>query len=598
MDPDVIIRTVRDSADAAPGRSAFAAAFLSLLFPGLGHAYGGAPARGLLLAAPAVLVAALGAGLLVDPAIRRDLAFSLLDTNVLILVFVANLALLAYRLFVIIDAYRVTATLEAWRRAGDARLGRPRVRPHLLSIAGLLAVLIVGSGAHAAVAYYDLTAYDLLRTITGEAGRPSATGTPPGTSLPTAQPTGGATEVPTDAPPSERVNILVLGVDQRPRENTFNTDTMIVVSIDPRSRQVAMLSLPRDAVDVPLPRSWPAYSYYGGAFPAKITSLWTYATGSPSLYPFPDGERGPEALKGALGELYGLDIPYYVQVDFDGFRRVVDTLGGVTVRVDLPVQDDKYPQEFGRGSTRLFIPPTVQYMTGDEALAYARSRHGSNDFDRAHRQQGLLLALRQQADVRTMLARLPELVAALKDAVKTDIPTSMLPRIASLAEEVGLDHVRSVVFSPPRFAREVLDDPSGRGYVIIPRVTVIRQTVSEIFAFDPDLEASREAIAAERAGVRVLNGSGISGQAGAIRDYLVYRGFDATVPTAGGGRADRDDYATTVVTVYNGAESRLGKTIALLKELFGVTVVPRVDPNVTVDVVIITGQETPKLTVP
>ena len=579
-------------AKTAPRRSAFAASFLSLLFPGLGQAYAGDPARGLLIAAPAILFLALVGGLLVNAGTRRTLLFSLLDTDVLLALLVGNVLVLVYRLVAIVDAYRRTASLNAWKGAADRRVGRPRVRLHPVSLAGLAAVMLVASGVHGAVAYYDLTAYDLLRTVTSNPDGATRSPTP----RPSATGTGEPSAEPTPAPPDERVNILLLGVDRRPQERTFNTDTMIVVSIDPRSRQIAMLSLPRDTVDVPLPRDWPAYSYYGGKYPAKINSLWTRATGAPSLFPFPDGQRGPEALKGALGALFGLDIPWYVEVDFDGFRQVVDTLGGVTVRVDLPVQDDHYPQEFGRGATRLYIPATVQRMSGDAALAYARSRHGSNDFDRAQRQQSVILALREQADIPTILLRLPELVATLKSAVHTDIPASRLPELASLAEAVGLDHVRSLVFAPPRFGRDTINDP--RGYVILPNLTAIRQAVREVFAFDPDLESSRQAIAEEGATVRVLNGSGVTGQAGAVRDYLVYRGFDAAIPSTNGGRASRQDYATTVVTVYNGAQADLPESIALLEKLFGVEVVLKEDPNVSVDIIVITGKATPKLEVP
>ena len=547
-----------------------------------------------MVAAPAVLFVALLGGLLVNAATRRTLLFSLLDTDVLLAVLVGNVIVLVYRLIAIVDAYRRTAVLNAWRGTADHRLGRPRVRLHPLSLAGLIAVILVASGVHGAVAYYDLTAYDLLRTVTSspDGATPSPSPRPSPTSTGTGEPSPSATP----APPDERVNILLLGVDRRPQERTFNTDTMIVISIDPRTRQIAMFSLPRDMVDVPLPRDWPAYSYYGGKYPAKINSLWTRATGAASLFPFPDGQRGPEALKGALGTLYGIDIPWYVEVDFKGFRQVVDTLGGVTVRVDLPVQDDHYPQEFGRGATRLYIPATIQHMSGDAALAYARSRHGSNDFDRAQRQQSVILALREQADIPTILLRLPELVATLKSALRTDIPTSRLPELASLAEAVGFDHVRSLVFAPRQFGRDTINDP--RGYVIIPNLTAIRRAVKEVFSFDPELESSRQAIAAEGATVRVLNGSGITGQAGAVRDYLIYRGFDAVTPSTNGGRASRQDYATTVVTVYNGAEADLTESVKLLEELFGVAAVLKDDPNVKVDIVLITGTASPKLKVP
>ena len=583
-------------AETASRRSAFTASFLSLLFPGLGQVYGGATARGLAFAAPVVLLLALVGGLVANPATRKTLLFSLFDTNVLLLVLVLNVLLLGYRAVAIVDAYRTTTLLNAWRGSRDPRLGRPRVRVNALSLAGLLAVVLVASGAHGAVAYYDLTAYDLLRTITD--GGNGATPTPLATPTPTPGPSASQQPSATAVPPSDRVNILLLGVDRRENDRTFNTDTMIVVSIDPQTQQIAMFSLPRDTVDVPLPTAWPAYSYYGGEYPGKINSLWTRAQGSPSLFPFPNATRGPAALKGILGSLYGIDIPYYVEVDFDGFRKVVDTLGGVTVPVALPVQDDHYPTETGAGATRLYIPATIQHMSGDAALAYARSRHGSNDFDRAQRQQNVILSLRQQADIPTVLVHLPELVATLKSAVHTDIPTSMLPQLASLADQVGLEHVRSLVFTPPLYQVEVANDPRGRGYVLEPKVAQIRKAVNEVFSFDPQLEASRQAVADEGAKVLVLNGSGIAGRATATSAYLDYRGFDASVPTTNGGRADKSTYPTTVITVYKGAEADLTESISVLEEIFGVQVVTKVDPTIKVDIIVITGKSTPKLTVP
>lgn len=577
-------------------RSAFAASFLSLLFPGLGQAYAGAPWRGLLIAAPGILLLALVGGLVSDHATRLTLLNSLLDTNVLLALLVLDAVLLLYRLVAIVDAFRLAARTTAPRRARQEPAVRTPLPLRILSVAGLLAVLLVASGVHVAVAYYDRLAYDLITAVTSGGNE---SGTPSPSPSPSEEPSGAASASPTASPsptPSGgRLNILLLGVDRRGNDVTFNTDTMIVLSIDPKTDQIAMLSLPRDTVNVPLPKSWPAYGYYGGTYPAKINSLWTRAVGSPALFPFPDAQRGAAALKGTLGALYGIDIPYYVEVDFDGFRRVVDTLGGVTVKVALPVQDDNYPLEFGRGSTRLYIPPTIQHMTGDQALAYARSRHGSNDFDRASRQQNVILSLREEADIPTILAHLTDLVDTLKTAVHTDIPTSMLPQLAGLAEQVGLQHVRSLVFAPPLYGREnCCSDP--RGYLILPNIAAIRKAVNDVFSFDPALEASREKIASEGAKVQVLNGSGISGQALQVKDYLVYRGFDATIPT--NGRTPTQNYANTVITVYNGAEANLPATIELLQQLFGVQVVTKSDPKVTVDIILITGTSTPKLVAP
>ena len=169
---------------------------------------------------------------------------------------------------------------------------------------------------------------------------------------------------------------------------------MIVVSIDPVSKNVALFSLPRDTVDVPLPAS--AQGVFGSVYAGKINSLWTNARNRPDAFPGTGNARGYNAIKETLGTLYHLNIQYYVMVNFQGFKKVVDTLGGVTIDVQNPVVDDRYPADDGT-DLRVYIPAGVQHMTGAQALVYARSRHGSNDFDRASRQQRVILSIRQQA---------------------------------------------------------------------------------------------------------------------------------------------------------------------------------------------------------
>src|SRR6478609_10434436 len=139
--------------DARPrARSPFAAAFLSLIFPGLGHAYAGAFARALAFAALPILAIALGAGLL----LRMDkiaLVGLVLTPGVLSSVFIGNLVALVYRIVAAVDAYRVTEFLNAHDAGGDGRLGPGRrLGRNPLSIAGLLAVLLVMAGSHVVVA--------------------------------------------------------------------------------------------------------------------------------------------------------------------------------------------------------------------------------------------------------------------------------------------------------------------------------------------------------------------------------------------------------------------------------------------------------------
>ena len=118
-------------------------------------------------------------------------------------------------------------------------------------------------------------------------------------------------------------------------------------------------------------------------------------------------------------------------------------------------------------------------MNGAEALRYARSRHGSNDFDRGVRQQRVLLSLREQADPQALIPRLPELVKALQTAVSTDIPANQLAPLLGLASQIDTKNIRSYVFAPPFYQKEYQSSP--RGYIIVPNVPRVRAAVKEAF---------------------------------------------------------------------------------------------------------------------
>src|SRR5665647_727496 len=386
-----ILPAMQQQHEARPrARSAFTAAFLSLLFPGLGHAYAGAWYRAVAFAAAPFLLLALLAGAALS--YKIEILGVALQPPILVGILVGNLVAYVYRIVAAVDSYRVVRYVNRVADGGAGRLGPARASLAPISLAGLLAVILVMGGAHAAVAYYDLQ----------------------------------------------------IGTDKRPNEGTWNTDTLIVASIDPASRQVAMFSLPRDTVGVPLPPI-PARSVFGATWGLKINALFGQARARPDL--FPGG--GYEGLKDTLGYLYGIPINYFVEADCSGFKTVVDALGGVTVNVQVPVVDDYYPGD--DGTLRIYIPTGVQHMSGSQALIYARSRHGSDDFDRASRQQRVILSLRQQADFTTLIQRLPDLVQSTSKAVKTDYPIAKLPQLIELASRIDIGNVRSFVFSPPYY---------------------------------------------------------------------------------------------------------------------------------------------------
>jgi LCP family protein required for cell wall assembly len=586
-------------------RSAFAAAFLSLLFPGLGHAYLGAHRRALGYAAPPILIGALAAGI----AVRLDvfqLAGLAVQTVVIAAIFIVNLVALAWRAAAIVDAWRIGRWLASDGVGPRRSRGRADPVAAPLAVAGLAAVLLVMSLPHVAVARYDLLLAGTTACIfdpdtddcgsvptgspgvlPGETGEPEdgATATPDPSAV--GAPVGEATIAPWNG--SERLNILLIGADEQ--GGGHNTDTLITLSIDPATNQVAMFQLPRDTVDVPIPEG-PAQKLFGTSYAGKINAWFLAIRNRPDLYPGTDETRGYNGLKAILGELYGVQIRYYVEVNFEGFQKIVDALGGVTVNVQVPVVDDRYPAG-GGALQRVYIASGMQHMTGAEALVYARSRHGSTDFDRGARQQRILLALRQQTDVGRVLPKIDQLASALAASVRTDIPRELLPRLLGLAAQVDTPDVRSYIFSPKFYQTEYLESP--RGYIIVPNLDRIRAAVRDAFTTDPGIAARREQLGEEGATVYVLNGSGAAGQASRIADYLEYLGMSASAP---GRKPDVSGLTTTTLRVYNGAAASLSLTVAVLEDLFDASAELIDDPGETANIVIVTGESTPSLAPP
>ncbi len=613
-----------------PRRSAFAAAFLSFIFPGLGHAYLGRWLRALLWAALPILVIAAGGGLALSPD-RNETLTNLADPAVLQWVLVALVVDLVYRLLAVIDA---------WRLARDPSVGTTGTR--LLSAAGLVALVIVLMASHVAVAQPVLIARDTINDITENAGDDSeiadlealaaqddsfvlnfeelepqvsldpnaspgasaeATSVPAPGETDEAEPSGEPTPNVADWDGKKRLNILLVGADGgRAGISSYLTDTMIVVSIDPATGRVAFISLPRDTAGIPLPRSWPAYSEFGGAYNNKINTLYTVARGRADLFPGSDSQRGFNALMGALGELYGLDIDYYVAVDLNSFRSVVNTLGGVVVDVQLPVYDTGYPSDDGRGKLKLYIPPGMTRMNGQQALAYARSRHATNDFDRSARQQRVITSVRDQTDLSSILQPgvLGELIKQFRKDVKTNIPPKLVPAMLSLAQDVDLDRRENLVLSDAAGYSSICYPCGSSGlWMLKARPALMREAAQNVFANSKQQARAINQLEEEGAIVHVLNGQGgANTKALNIAAFLAKAGMDAVVPPVADGKADSKDYVDTLITVYNGADEVMPETVSRLKRVFkdkGAELVFADDPDQAADIVVIVGQETEQL---
>ena len=168
----------------------------------------------------------------------------------------------------------------------------------------------------------------------------------------------------------ERTNILLLGIDKRAQElGASRTDTMIVATVDPETKTAAMLSIPRD-----LWVSIPSYSE------GRINTA--HFLGDRDDYP----GGGPALAKKTVQYALGIPIHYYVRINFEGFEKLVDAIGGISIDVKEAIHDEEYP-DGNYGYMTVDIPAGPQHMDGKTALQYARVRHGGSDFLRAKRQQ-------------------------------------------------------------------------------------------------------------------------------------------------------------------------------------------------------------------
>jgi LCP family protein required for cell wall assembly len=215
-----------------------------------------------------------------------------------------------------------------------------------------------------------------------------------------------------------RVNILLLGLDSRddPAEG-IRSDTMILISVDQGRKAASMLSIPRDLyVDIP------------GYGKNRINAA----------YLFGENNRqggGPPLAKETIAKNFGIPVHYFAQVDFNGFRDIVDAIGGVTIDVKKPLIDAEFPTE-NYGYKRIFIPAGLQHMNGQTVLEYARSRHSDSDFGRNQRQQEVLLAIRERG-VNLGLLTNDKLNSALQRAIKTDLKWDEILGLAQTA--IGMD---------------------------------------------------------------------------------------------------------------------------------------------------------------
>src|SRR3989344_4960139 len=373
---------------------------------------------------------------------------------------------------------------------------------------------------------------------------------------------------------NDRINILLLGIGGRNHEGGNLTDTIMIASFKKSTRQIALISIPRDTL-VPLPdKTW-----------RKINSIHAL-----EYLQNPDDALVRSAT--TISDILDTPFNYWASIDFRGFEKAIDAVGGVDVVIDRNFTDSTYPVDDGLGNiTTVAFTAGKHHMNGKTALIFARSRHGTNgegsDFARAARQQKIIMAFKDELfSFSTLLSgkRISKLVSIIEDHFESNIS---LPDIANIAGEFkNVDQkniVTRVIDASPNGFLSNSTTPDGAA-VLIPKnydFTTIQSYINHIF--DP-LEQNQE-----QARIIVQNSTSVEGMATITKQELEAHDFSVVNVE----NAVLRDLKKTIV--YDLSEGKNPKTLSALVEFLGAqrsSVIP--EPLRTIkdaDIVVVIGHD-------
>ena len=374
---------------------------------------------------------------------------------------------------------------------------------------------------------------------------------------------------------ANRLTMLVMGLDFRDweGEGPSRTDTLMLLTMDPVSRTAGMLSIPRDLwVNIP------GFDY------GKINTAYYLG----ELYEMEGG--GPGLAIQTVEELLGVDINYYAQVDFSAFENFIDEIGGIDVEVPFEITVDP----IGPHNT-VTLAEGTQHLDGVTALAYARNRETfGGDFDRADRQQQVVMSIFDQI---TSLGSLPRLIANapsiynnLRTGIHTNLNLKETISLAWTASQIPRENIKKGLIGPNEVTMSM--SPDGMD-ILLPDMDMVREVRDQVFATTSGVAPAATAYVsnpdelrqAENASVSILNATTTPGLASQTTNYLLDQGINV-VDT---GNAEEKS-ETTVVIDYTGKPY----TVQYLVQLLNIqpnSIYSRYDPNSQVDIAILLGTD-------
>lgn len=301
-----------------------------------------------------------------------------------------------------------------------------------------------------------------------------------------------------------RVNILLAGMGGSKHPGGELTDSMMVLSVDTRSNRAAMISIPRDLY-VPIPDH---------RVSTKINEAYSFGQKESK-------GSGASLMSKTVASVLGIPIDYYMTLDFEGFEKFIDQIGGIDTNVDKAIYDPLYPDEQMIGYDPFTIKAGQQHLNGKTALKFARSRESSSDFDRAARQQKIIKAVKDKIANLGFLSNpkhLVDMASVIGDHFRTNFTPSEMKRLAEIIKGLDVSKATSKVLNDGPGGLLVSSRVSDR-YVLLPK----GNNFDQIHSFSQDVFNAGEVT--QTLEVEVLNGSGVSGLGSKVAENISNLGF-------------------------------------------------------------------------
>jgi polyisoprenyl-teichoic acid--peptidoglycan teichoic acid transferase len=361
-----------------------------------------------------------------------------------------------------------------------------------------------------------------------------------------------------------RVNILLLGIGGKNHDGPYLTDTIMLASLDVKDKKIALLSIPRDL-----------------SIPEENTTDWIKINSIDAYAEAKTPGSGGVAVSEAVSDTLGVPVDYYVRVDFDAFKDIIDKIGGIDVNVENTLDDYSYPidgqednPDYNARFMHLHIDKGLQHMDGTLALEFARSRHGAgaegSDFARARRQQLVLQAVKVKllsANVLLNPVLVSQIISELTDHISTNLQVWEIVKAWTMFKDVDSNNIITKVIDNSAGGLLYQTINSAGEYVLLPNngdFNEIQYLAQNIFSQPPT--QTKDDVATESASLEILNGTWINGLANKSAVDLEKYGFKVIAVA----NSSRQNFTSSVI--YDLTMGQKMDALAVLKQKTGATV--------------------------